>query len=708
MILGASGLGSRGAVVGVGLNIYAVNNFSGPAAAAHKSLRALQNEFRRTMSENLRVARDTYGAMALAGGLVVRGMTSMYRSYADFQYVMKSTQIMSRASAEEYNDMYKEAVRLGESTMFRSTDIANSMREMGKAGLNAELITSTIRSAVAGAGATMESLDIATAAMIATMNQFQVPASGAMRVMDGMTAAALGSRTTIEGLREALKMSAADIHTLGIPLEHALAMFMQMGNFGIDNTMAGTAVGNMFRYLSTGVGAFQTGRQAKALGLLGLSPEDFKDSRGNLKDIVSIFSMIEQASNKLSSTEKQDAFVGLFGIRGRRGANPMVMELGKLREHIETVSNASGLAVENLGKMMDTPKGTIDQLISAWDTFRITIGEALSPLFNLLTQGLLGLTKIMSFMAGSKGGILKVIGKVVISTAAAFIIMKTAIWAVRAAVAGLSMMFVSNRISFKNMKESMAIGWDLVKVRAFGYNQELKKTITLQELLNKRSRQHAALAMSGIGYNKHGNPYMKAGHTLRTRGGTIYKPGKAIPKSTLNQGGYMITSTPSAARNATRAEKLKNFSPRSRGLAKGAGRRAAGGLMGRFALGGLLGKGLALLSGPWGIALMGISMLLPEVIRAIKGNTNSLDENRKKRDIEIRKGYDDRFFNIGDIMERQTQRALLDHYIRTGEGSRETREVFKDANFQVNIDGKKVFEDKITQPQLRAIKSLGE
>lgn len=703
----AQGISGKGAVVGIGLNIYAINNFSGPAAGVHKSLKALQSEFRRTLTENLRAARNTYGAMALAGGIVTRGLAQSYRSFAQFEYTMRGTQIVAKASARDYDMMSKEALRLGETTMFRSSAIAEQMRQMAKSGMDVTSIMNNIRAVVAGAGASMESLDHITRVMIATMSQFQIPSENAMHTIDRLTAAALNSRATIEALGEGLKMSAADFYALNIPLEQALATLMQMANFGIDATMAGTAIGNMLRYLTKGVGPMHTSRQAKALNLLGFAPEDFRTAEGGLKDLVTIFEMLNKKMDEVPDLDKHAGFEALFGIRGKRGATPLAIDPAQFAYNVQKVADSMGLATKNLGKMMDTHEGRIQMLISAWDTFKIQFGEALSPLFGLLTQVLRGATRFLSWISSAGGSKLKGIVSALISGGAALLIWKTGVWAVKSAFAGLAMLFVSNRVSHENMTKSMAMGWDFVLARVAGYKREMATIITMQNFMNTMYTRQAGMALGGLAGNIRrnvaGNAYVAAGRRVNV-GGNVYKGGQRLPSNYMQS--HLKGLKPDIGTHQAVSQSVGKASW-FQNVAKKGGLGLSLGLAGR----GVLGKLVGFLTGPWGIALMTISTLIPILNRALNKNTSSQEENNNliKSSIKIQrgKGYDTEFFNVKDLIEKNVEKRLLEHYIKTGQGDTETRMRARAAHFNINIDGKKVYEDTLSSKQTEELIKLG-
>ena len=666
----ATGIGS-GAVVGIGLDIYAVNNFSGPAAAAGASLKTLQSEFRRTMYENLRVARNVYGGLAAAGLIVTRGATQMYRKFAEFDYVMRGTQIVSQATEDQFKALRSEALRLGETTMFYADDIGTSMREMAKSGMGVDDILNNIRASVAGAGASMESLDITTRAIISTLAQFQIPSQHAMSVMDKLTAAALGSKSTIAQLSEALKYSAADFYALKIPLDTAMGMLMTMHNFGIEASMAGTAMGNALRYMSKAQSDLRTGRQSAALQMFGLTPEDFQTAKGEFKDMTHIFGMLSEKIAGMKTIEGQVAMEALFGIRGKRAAFPMAAATEQVAKNIERVANAAGMSEKNMQKMMTTPEGNILKMISAFKTMVIVLGESFKPAFNTITIILKNIAQLITWLTGGKGKWWSPLVKGIMSTLAVFIALRSVIWGIKALLAGLMMMATSNRISFSNMNKSMSTGWAILKARALGYKGVVDGIIVSQNMLNKT----AIMGMSGgmalytgkaplpsqlVKYNKHGRP-IAADKIQDLVKGKTYKKGSFLPYGMAGLGAGTVAK---------------------KGIATG---------LGRMGIGAALGKAGSFMLGPWGMGIMLAVVTVSQLLnKSVKKNTESVDKNtesqNKASSYKDRPRYDPEFFNEAAIISRILEKQMLQQSIEKGTFKPKSK-----TEVIINIDGKNKF-----------------
>lgn len=731
MLMSAAAAASgQGTVVAIGLDIYAVNNFSGPAAEAGMSLKKLQSEFKRTMYENLRVARNMYGGMAAAGGMLLRGMNSMYQNFIDFDYVMKGTQIVSQATQDQFRDLRGEALRLGETTMFYADDIANSMREMAKAGQPVEDILNNIGAAVAGAGSTMETLNTATRAIISTLAQFQIPSENAMDVMDKLVAATTGAKNTMPQLSDALKYSAADFYALEIPLEHALGMLMTMHNFGIEGSMAGTAMGNALRYLSKAMSDFRTSRQMGAMEIFGFTEQDFITAQGGFKDMVDVFGMIMKRIREMESVKAQTTMEALFGIRGKRAAFPMAAASDQVAKNIERINRSQAMSLDYLDQMMNTQKGQYIMMRSAWQTARIAMGEAMEKFFAPLFRTLRGIAQtvtILTTQAGAAPTWVRESMKYLSSFLVGILAIKTAVWAIKAGFAMVGMITSNVRISFDNMNKSMATAWAGLKAQALGYKGVIDGLIvSKQRLASTMVATHKGQHMLRMGmvgpfgvagskvptFTRKGRGHPGGAYQfplypftdLRTR--KTYHRGTPLPtehrldhsRTGMMGGGLMGVNVLKGQTAAAKSSARTISSEATKKGIMGAFQR-----LGVMKILGALGK---FLMGPWGIAAF---ILLPPLISRLTGtirdNTRSVKENTRSQKTSAReekKPYDTELFDTERVIKRLLDRMAVERKLETGEikPSKKTEVVF-------NVDGKHMFRSTLDDRLAKQMFNMG-
>jgi TP901 family phage tail tape measure protein len=525
MILG------QGAVLGIGLNIYAVNNFSGPAAQAQASMKALQNEFTQTWTENLRTLRNFYTGLATASAFALKGMASWVTEGAKFDYTMKGVQVASESTSSEYITLSEEAVKLGKTYMFTSQEVAEAMKVMALAGYGAKDLSTGIDAMVAAAGASMEPLKESTDVITNVMSMYGIAGEQAMRVSDLMSKAAIGSKADLLTLGEAIAYAGATLTSLKIPLEESLAMLMIMHDVGIRGSMAGTSVKNMFDYLAKMTGQFKTGRQDKALVALGLTSNDFKDAQGNLKTTGELVKVLAQAALKQNTIGQKTLFQAMFGMRGERAAIKFIQDTDKINKNIKDLYNLpEGFALKNMGEMMNTTQGDILRMKAAWDAFKISFTHALVPILRPILWVFRQIASVIEWIGSTW------LGGWLLAIVSGWLAIKTVMWACKAVLYGIMIAFTTQRVTFENMKTAQLMGWAQLRAAVLGYRNAIIGT----NIAMGTATTVGGMTSAGIPYmmNKAGRAYYPAGTVI----GGANVGGRMVSKSAMaaNRGGGIL------------------------------------------------------------------------------------------------------------------------------------------------------------------------
>lgn len=421
----ALSLGNRSYTLGFIIALQ--DNFSAQAKVIRDGLKGLSTENNMYM-HNLQSARNMYSGIAAAGALALREAYRWMDYGMDFDYMMKGTQAVTRATREELKQLSALAVDVGVETMFMPKDIADAMRYLGLAGFEAKDIMKTIRSAAHLAGATMSELggEMGAASVVAkVLHGFNLPMDNATRVADILATGVTKSNTLLTDLAEALKYVAATSTDLAVPLETTTALAMALGNAGIQGSMAGTAMENMFRYLAMGLSQFKTNRQSKAWESLGLGPEQLMDVNQNLRPIGEVLKMIGEQLKGKGTVQVQGILKEIFGVRGKRAGSAIIRMMDDFERFQDMLENHSkGRAQNVMNDMMDSMWGSRDKMQSAAEGFFVSYTKALEPLlkslFNIAKVVFEGLEKFVSHPMGKiAAGVLTVATAFVTLTAAA-------------------------------------------------------------------------------------------------------------------------------------------------------------------------------------------------------------------------------------------------------------------------------------------------
>lgn len=452
------------------------DRFSGTAGRARASMQGLSKEALALQRQQLTMQRNINAAGAMMGGIAIRGMYQWAKVGAEFGYTMNYVKTL--AGEEGFDKLNTKAKTLGAQTMFTARQVADGMKFMAMAGQNTQDIYNNIAASVALAGATMSRLEgKGGAADIITnvMKGFNIEASerNSMRVADILTTATTQANTNLWDLHEGMKYAVSTASSLGGTLEELSASLMMLGNAGIQGSMAGVAVENMYRYIARAANEAKSGRQGDALAALGLHPSQLIDAEGKLLGLSSLLHLISSRFNQMAESDRRkgmntvfgyNVMADLFNVRGNRAGLKLSQNLGDLDKFINMLNTGSeGRAMNNMNSMMDTLQGAGLQMSSAWETFKINFTEAIQPVVIPLMKALTGLIKTIStFMSQPVGKVLTVMG-------AGFVVVKTVSMAYRAIVASLRLFHMQMAASHSAASSTMVGNYARMSAAARGY-----------------------------------------------------------------------------------------------------------------------------------------------------------------------------------------------------------------------------------------------
>ena len=424
-------ISTSGGNLAIGISLLMRDGFSGPAATATASMGAMQRQAAALARSQMTMARNANLMGAAIGIGVIAKMGAFVREGAKFGYTMKYVGSLTRGTKDEMKALDVRAKMLGQTTMTTSDEVASGMRYMAMAGMTAAETLDNITAATYLSIATLTELggkggtaDI----MTNVMKGFQIESLHSARVADVLTTATSNANTNLWDLGEALKYSAATAMDLNVSLEETAAMVMMAGNAGIQGSMAGTAIENMMRYITMASGG-DRGKAKIALAKLGLLPSDLKDAQGNLKSIGSIMNTISTRGQKamLGNAEKQNIYIRLFGVRGKREASLLLRKMQDYDKFLAKLNNDSSGSSQRLAMaQMTTLEGRMKQWSDTLHNLKISFAEALEPVLKPFLWTLTKIAQIIGkIMDTSFGSFLTIMG-------AGWVVMKTAAFAFKA------------------------------------------------------------------------------------------------------------------------------------------------------------------------------------------------------------------------------------------------------------------------------------
>ncbi len=354
----------------------AVDRFSAPISRMQNRVGKLTRSMRRGFDRANR-AVDKFGrglksvgrSMALVGGAIALVSANIIAAGAGFGQAITDVGAVSLKTREEIAPLEKLALELGRTTKFTSTQAANAMEILARAGFTANQILSVTPSVLSGAAAS--GLEIAEMADITSnvLKGMGLEVSETVRVVDALAFASTKTNTTIGSLGEGMKGIASTARQLGLPLEEVIASIALLQDVGLDASVSSSA----FNTMLTKMAAPTVGMQKK-MKKLGIT---FKDvATGDMLLLPQVLEQLSKASERVGGNFDQVAFLAeLVGLRGQKAAANLIKlhESGKHSELVKQLLDVQGVSEKIAAIRMNTFTGSMLLLGSAVDAVKVKI-----------------------------------------------------------------------------------------------------------------------------------------------------------------------------------------------------------------------------------------------------------------------------------------------------------------------------------------------
>lgn len=656
-----------GSALSVGIAIVLEDRFSNPAGQVSSAIRKLQNEAKQAVTANLEAVKNISSNISFAFGEIARGMATAIVNSSEFIDTMTTVGAITEATQEQMKALENTALDLGYQTMLTSRDIASGMRYLAMAGNSAEQINALISPAtymgIAGGidvGGKQGAADILTNVMY--MYGLD-PMKDATVIADQLTKATLSANISMIDLAESLKYVGGDARSFGISVAETSALIGVLGNNGIQASMAGTALGNMLRYLTKSITS-PNYKGAKALAKIGLSPQDFVDAQGNFIELEQILQKLSAATQGLSESEYSFLVNEIFGVRGKRAADALLRDTSAYTKLLSEIENSTGYAESISEKRMNSLAGALEQMTSAWESVQIAFSKSLEPI-------LVPIFKMVSNILGAFQNLLQSpVGTFIAAIAGIGTVLGMVGFKLMQFMATYKLATLDNTVTFSNMANSMTAGWGRASAAATNYAGILQYITALNG--------HGIIAGAG-------NVGMQAAMNTLPRG-TMVGPYAFYGKYYKDGTPKLYTKTQGRATQVSKQVSQSFMSSQAgrQGLA-----RAMSGTTGAVSkLGGIMGSFLGFLGGPWGMALMiGLPLLttgIGALISAVKGNSEATEKNTAAAN------------TLAGQYELEMQRKTANQWLTEGEERRALAHAIQILTNEVAAANKRSPEIKVT------------
>lgn len=298
------------------------------------------------------------------------GVFDAVNNYSDFTAQLSQIKAVTGLDAEAMDAVKEKALELGADTQFSSTEAAQGMTELLKAGVSVkDVLGDASQAALDLAAAGQLSLPEAAEIMSTAMNAFHM--DDATHAADVLVGAANASATGVQELKYSLSAVSAVAAGVGMSFDDTNTALAVFANNGLKGSDAGTSLKTMLMNLSP-----QTKQATEEMQRLGLLTDEgtskFFDQEGHLRSLSDIAGLLQDHLSGLTDEEKMNALSTMFGSDAIRGG--MIM----LREGAKGVKDMNAAmkditAHETAKVAMDNLRGSLLRLKSAWENLTIKL-----------------------------------------------------------------------------------------------------------------------------------------------------------------------------------------------------------------------------------------------------------------------------------------------------------------------------------------------
>lgn len=597
-------------MVQVGVSMVLQDRFTQEAGKISGSFNGMMNEIN-NWNRGINMA---IGYSFDAGRAMIGGMYDAYKYSAGVSKEILLAAKMSGATTKQQNEMFRLAQEINSRNPLTALDIASGEKFMAMAGNAPDQIKKMIEPAAQLAaifGMNLGGKGGVADLMTNIMATFNIPGTQAIDVVDKLGIATTSTNMSLNDLAAAFQYSGAEFRNAKMDMGTAAAAIGVLGDQGIQASSAGTALANMYRYLTLSI----TGQRKKgyeALKAIGIDPKSLLDAKGNLKDISTLIKTIGDHLGKDASTQKATSFFyNAVGVRGSRALSGLLQDYWTGRNKLETVlakyndpKNADWTN-KAMQDYMNSPQGKIDVLTSSFENLKVSAGAALADVFNPILKGLTVIAQVVNTITNTGfGGWVIRIGSMSLM--------------IFTAIQGFRMIYMTTRMITTTFRQQN-LQQTQQQTRLVAMN-----AVYAQIEAHLRTMVALQMQLTGMQMAPGTRMILPMGGTLgKSKGGkvTVGVPTSISPNGRITPGGYANAISGAAGAVAGAA-------------AGAAGAAAAAG--GRAAAGATIGVGsriLGFLGGPWGIGLsIGIPIIVDLLGKWFSKDQEENDEAAKRQD----------------------------------------------------------------------------
>lgn len=356
----------------------ATNNLDGSAKKATNNLEKLEKSFGKVGKSLMKKVTAPITALGTAS---IRTVVKFDDSMSKVQALLGDT-----VDTNELKAMRNMAKDLGSTTAHSASASADAMGILASAGYKANQILAVTPQVLSLASAGGLALEQTSGILTSTIAQFGLTAEDAVVVSDALAKAQGSSKASIDGLGESLVYAGGFANSMNMDIQKTSAFLGVLANASIDGSMAGTTFASMFKDL--------TGKVKNGNVQIGKSKVAVYDASGAMRDMGSIMTDVESATNGMTDAQRDAAIQAVFSGQSMKGVDAFLAQGAESYKDLEkAIYDSKDAAAEMAEEMENNIGGAFRNMGSAIEGFLLELGDVFKEDVQAIAKGIADMAK---------------------------------------------------------------------------------------------------------------------------------------------------------------------------------------------------------------------------------------------------------------------------------------------------------------------------
>lgn len=336
------------------------------------------------------------------GGALGTGFLSgnLIRNFAKFDDLIRNMTVKlgyfgnkTLEQVQNVKSLEKEILRLGQTTAYTSTQVAEAAVALAQAGFAVEEIKASLQGVIDLARGTGHSLDGAAEMMANLIRNFNLFGANDTLEQRMRTTTELSSQLVkatrlgtieISDLVESFKYASGKARQLGVSVEELLGFFVQMSEAGLRGSIGGTTLNTMMGNLAKNLDKIQ--EKFPQFNIMMRDAEHI-DLTGTISNLVDLMKDMDVVSKSIFLQD-------VFNLRGERAISA-VLEIERVVAFTKAIKGAAAEARLAAIEMEAGIGGAGRRAYSAIDNLRILMGKIAEKELVAFFNAIAGLANIL-------------------------------------------------------------------------------------------------------------------------------------------------------------------------------------------------------------------------------------------------------------------------------------------------------------------------